>query len=409
MIIGATGSGKTKSLIIPILDKFIQDGLSGLIIDIKNDFTNDIYKIAKKHGREEDIIEIGSYETAKKINLLNGLKKDEVKELFRYLFKFDNRSEKNGEYWEGMSFRVLEDIIDVIYYINKYEVLPFTFYLLYLILSNKNYADKIYEKFLSLPDSVEKEQIVSNIETYAFHVFKQKNDSAFKEDIDENNRSWTYQRYTNLVKDFLKDNLLENINNISENKDFVLDFQKLLYEENKIIVIRFDLIFSYIGNKISKFIRKKMISDIIKYNNNIPEEDRKETFIIADEFQNIISLEEGLFNDNEWFDKSRSFKCYQIIATQSLSSLYSKTNNSYQVDTLINNCRNKFFLSNEDIKTNQYFHELSMGNYSKELYELKLGECYYYYFNNIKGEKELNLIKLTLNKYNNLIKKFNKK
>ena len=403
LIVGSTGSGKTKSLIIPILEKFIKDGLKGLIIDVKNDFTNDLYKLAKLHNREKDIIEIGSYETAMKINLLGGLNNEEVKELLRELLLFNTRTEKNGEYWNEMSFRVLNDVIDVIFYINRYKKLPLTFYLLYLILTDKNFAKKVFDFFMELPEDVEKNMILSSIKSYSFHVFNFDNDTD-EEEIEERNKSWTYQRFVNVLKSFFSGNLLENLNNIKDG-DFILDFKELLYKQNKIIVLRFDVLNSYIGNKISKFIRKKLIADIVNYNSNIPEEEREETFIIVDEFQTVISVDdEELFNDNDWFDKSRSFKCYQIIATQSLSSLFSKTYNNYKIHTLINNCRNKFFLANEDVNTNNYFHELSRGiaEVKKELYELKLGEAYYYYFDIEQGQKDLKLVKLNIKTYKKL-------
>ena len=57
LIVGATGSGKTRSGVIPILLGFFRDapGFGGLCIDIKGVLHEDIVSMARHAGRESDV------------------------------------------------------------------------------------------------------------------------------------------------------------------------------------------------------------------------------------------------------------------------------------------------------------------------------------------------------------------
>jgi len=416
IIIGATGTGKTKAVLLPILEGVLKNNLPGLIIDIKNDFTNDIRKLAKLYNREKDLIEIGSYETATDINLINGLSREEVINLFHSILskQFSDKDTSGGNYWFEQGFSIFEDIINIYYYIYetlkdieevKELIIPPSIYILTELMLDPSKAKTIYELFKAFYNKshIEKD-IKAKIEQYAFHILNEKEDPQGMKD---SQLSWTRGKIILALKKFTENKYINKFSNI-ENNDFTLNFKNLLYKQNKIIILRFNILDGKLASLISDFIRKKMIHDIIEYNSNIPENKRKEVFMLMDEFQSIVNFEDGPYNDNEWFDKSRSFKCSQFIATQGLSSLYSVSNNIYNAKTLINNCRNKIFLNTTETELNNEFNAIKQEipeyfKNDKSLMQLEQGEAYYIFYNK-KDLKMYNfLLKLNLDTYNKIL------
>jgi hypothetical protein len=67
MVVGAVGSGKTSGCMYPYVEQLLAyqasdpDGrLSALILEVKGDFCTGVREILRRHGREEDYVEIGS-------------------------------------------------------------------------------------------------------------------------------------------------------------------------------------------------------------------------------------------------------------------------------------------------------------------------------------------------------------
>lgn len=66
MILGAVGTGKTSACMYPYVDQLLawragsaDDKIGGLILEVKGDFCGQVREILKRHGREDDYIELG--------------------------------------------------------------------------------------------------------------------------------------------------------------------------------------------------------------------------------------------------------------------------------------------------------------------------------------------------------------
>ena len=84
-IVGGTGSGKTTSIILPMIDALMRQGFGGVILDIKGNLGAQTRALAQKCGRQDDVIEFGSSHAAQPTNLLAGLKKHEIADLFQVI------------------------------------------------------------------------------------------------------------------------------------------------------------------------------------------------------------------------------------------------------------------------------------------------------------------------------------
>ena len=66
MIFGAVGTGKTSACMYPYVDQILawrsgsaEQKVGGLILEVKGDFCTQVRSILRRHGREEDYVEVG--------------------------------------------------------------------------------------------------------------------------------------------------------------------------------------------------------------------------------------------------------------------------------------------------------------------------------------------------------------
>ena len=101
---GATGTGKTASLILPTLEDRLKRGHTIIFFDHKGHEHKKVKYLAQKAGRLSDVVEIGKPHTAY-INLLAELDTIRLKEMVG-----DNGMSKDP-YWSNSAANLVEDII----------------------------------------------------------------------------------------------------------------------------------------------------------------------------------------------------------------------------------------------------------------------------------------------------------
>jgi len=104
---GATGSGKTASLVLPTLEDRIQRGHAVIFFDHKGHEHKKVKYLAKKAGRLDDLVEIGKPH-ASYINLMAELDTIRLKEMIN-----DNGMSKDP-YWANSAANLLEDIVSLL-------------------------------------------------------------------------------------------------------------------------------------------------------------------------------------------------------------------------------------------------------------------------------------------------------
>lgn len=373
LVLGGTGSGKTSSVIIPFINSMVKENLPSLIIDVKNNFVDHIYKIEKLNQKESRVIEIGSFNTAQNINLLNGLNREIVKRILKDIVLSKNTISMDS-YWTDKGLLIFEDIIDVYYYLYEKGIIstPSLFKILSL-LNNREDLKNLYDKYQSYEsEDIEVNAKVKRIKSDRFHLLNPPilNNDKFEEQI-----GWSIGKIILVFTKFLEPLMIEKFSN-EDNKDFELNFETLYYKNNNIVALRFDYEYFDIGKIVSLFIKIKSIKDIQNFKNKNPNNE-KHVITIIDEFQDVVSFD-GPYQDDTWFDKCREFKNINIISTQTIASLYKNTENKYKVDTLIANCRNKILLNNDETHTVTYFLRYSIDN--KPINLITLNKCIILYF-----------------------------
>jgi len=116
--IGMTGSGKTASLILPVMKERLERGHGILAYTYKGHEHRKIKHLAKQVNRLEDVIEIGKPH-GQYMNLMASLELDAVKQTLQELISgFDS---DKGDYWSLSAARLGTNVVDILRKLHKVD------------------------------------------------------------------------------------------------------------------------------------------------------------------------------------------------------------------------------------------------------------------------------------------------
>ena len=118
--IGMTGSGKTASLILPVMKERLERGHGILAYTYKGHEHRKIKHLAKEAGRLEDVIEIGKPH-GQYMNLMASLELNAVKQTLEELISGLDSS--NGDYWTLAASRLGTNVVDILRKLHKVDTL----------------------------------------------------------------------------------------------------------------------------------------------------------------------------------------------------------------------------------------------------------------------------------------------
>ena len=391
-VLGQTGAGKTESSVIPAIRSLLAAGFGGVILDIKGNLRDSVRAAAASCGREDDIIEIGSAPSAAPVNILQGVKPHVREELFMTLTNHNVSNETNHHYWTDKGGKAAADVAYVaasIAHISpdchfSRQFTP-TLQLVDAALCNFTLARGLYayfkfelniirEKYKNkIPQFiVDADHFCCSVESDSFHVFltSEGKSKGFASDYD-NQVTW---RLNNLV---LRLAQLKNTHDILHKFSAInatavpLDFRQLIYRQKKVVLVHFSIDCGLAGELISKIIKERYYQSVLQNGLNLP--DGAYTFMVGDEFQEIVDVNPNLrLNDKAFFGMSRQFHNINMIATQSVASLFDKGTKS-AIGALLANCTHKIMLQSSDPITMNWASGFRPD--AKFLRTLKRGQC----------------------------------
>lgn len=370
LVLGATGTGKTTAVIKPCLESLIKTNSFGLVFDLKGNLYADISYLAKKYGREKDIMFIGTYNFCQPINLLKEVKDDiQLKKILERMV--GTYGDKKNEIWRSLG---ITDIINVFTMYMAYKRIKlveeeFNLNNLIEIISNKKIINEIYE-YLS-----ENSEYLTIKELNVYKETKNNNFSLINTlNADDSNSSKEQEAWRSGVIRQLFNNKSEKIvENFYSEGDF--NIKDLLFNEKKIIVVcaKPEEYFNIIQE--SSYIRKSFMEAVTSLNKydrkklKIGEEFNKYSFLLIDEYQGFVNFEKNTdINDELWLSISREYENINIFATQSISSILSQADNQYSATSLLQNFVNKIIFNTQDNETiREHFIYAETGLFVKKL------------------------------------------
>ena len=347
LTLGTTGSGKTASVILPALQSLIRQGRCGLIIDIKGNMTQQTHAIAQAYGREVDIIELGSSSDALRINLLAGMGRQAIYELFETmtLSSFSGMSHNLDFHIKGVAMAA--DCAALLNYLHVVDTdFEANLKTIAEMVNNYTYTNSLYNYFKASVynrSDIEQSQFVHGIEANAFHIFVADRKKGSSRSTKEEQLTYATQAIRIALNNFMDvDGLGDNFANASASG---LDMAKAL-AENKIILLRFSADVGPIGEMLARVIVQEYYKAIYAVGLTMPT--GKQSFICMDEFQNIADLSSGRFSDVNFIAQAREFNAIFIAATQSVSSMMSRGASHSAVEAFMSNCNNKVLFYSDD-------------------------------------------------------------
>lgn len=365
-VFGGTGVGKTTSVCYPIISKMICERFSGLVLDIKGDYTNLIRLYKNNEKYKDNFITLGVKSHCDEVNIINGISPEKLKMFISDIISgFNDLS--NNSYW-GMNG--IEDTI-LIYKILIYkQIQPNLADLYYYLVKNdklEGLCEKVNHKIKGL--------INDRVSTDNFSVFN----FEITETTASEQRTWQLSKILNFLKPFYENHHLRKYFYGEDN----IDYYDCIYNKNKIFSI--DLpIYEYDKTAIFIFkIIKSIYIDTIRSVGsdnlkNLGYGENKFTFLLIDEYQQFINkCSTASMDDNNWFDTSRGYGHINIISTQSVDSLISKSDYNY-TQQLLGNTRNIIHMSTNSKHSLEHIQMLSNENVKNKLLFQK-EDCAYFY------------------------------
>lgn len=371
LIVGGTGSGKTSSLVLPMCHSLLKAGFGGLIIDVKGNMGGQVRQIARACGREADIVEFGSSSHARKTNLLKGMKEHEMASLFNILAT-DSVARDSNVAWHQKGARIAQDVATVLKGVSRIhpkchfsrQFQP-TLKGVAAMLHNRTMAQNLWRLYLeevrraqNAYENVAKphylyqaESFVREVESQSFHIFKMLDKGGTarsKENFDEQ-ITWMLQRITWQLKNLAAThNLLERFSSLDDDA-VTINFYDLVYRQKKVVLVHFSPDCGPAASILARIIKERFYMAL--YDKGMKLDGGQYTFMVNDEFQNTMDVSSNnRFSDMELFSVSREFRNINIVATQSVVSLYAKGYPA-AVASLLANCTNKILLQTRDPET----------------------------------------------------------
>lgn len=321
MITGSIGSGKTSCAITPIVYQLISSGRTGLIIDIKGNFKNVLYKMFPNNK----FIEI-SLDSEFKYNPINriDLSSQEIASRLKSVLELVNIKNNSDPYWLDKAKGYLSDIITIL----RYEHKNINFFDIHQLVTNENMLNKYICNL--------KEKVLNNQYSKAKLFEINSSIGNLKNEflsLDDRTRNIIKSEITRITDPFIKEErLYEKFCTNSKNIDFL----------NNVVILSLDIGKNEALTRLmATYLKIDFQKQIIAQKDNF-----KEVFFVCDEYQMIVNEEDAYF-----FSISREFKCINVVSMQSYTSLVNTLRNESSANMIIHNFINKIWFRNDDAFT----------------------------------------------------------
>ena len=352
MVLGITGCGKTSTHTLPVLEKALKETMGGLIIDVKNNFTGSVRKLAATCGREADIIEIGTHDTAQPINILKCYSLDEQCQILESLI-MEKVKKTNNVDWHFKGTGMVQQVCRTLYFIEKMRpgkgFAP-SLALIARLINDQEMAQKTWKYFLSCMDHSNPDHLglKARVESDNFSILVPAKTKSHQKDWDQQ-VAWRLALPRKFLEEFASGSLADNLSSVDGPG---VDLEDLILRQKKMVVIRFSVKSGGPGNRLARMLKERFYSAVYsRFDHEDQISDHDYVLCLMDEFQDILHLDENSsLDDFSWVSKAREFKVINVMATQNMSSLY-RSGCEHAVRSMLSNFGCKIIMQNDDAAT----------------------------------------------------------
>lgn len=377
LITGTIGTGKTSSAMYPFTRQLIEYNHSNtnnkigmLILDVKGNYHNEVYKYAQIYNRLDDliIIELGGkykYNPLNKPHLKPSVLANRLKTILLLFSKNNTES-----YWLDEAEKILTECIKLCRLYNNNYV---TFEEIHKLVTNKDYyLEKIQilrNNFLNQNyNSKDNYDLLSSITFLEKEYWK----------MDDRTLSILKSEITRITNYFISDYSVFKTFNPQAHEENFHGFTDLI-NTGKIVVLNMNIAeYRNLSKIIATYLKLDFQTEVLsRLSQKII---TRTVAFICDEYHEYITL-----NDADFFSQSREAKCINIVSTQSYSSLLNTLQDDTNLRVILQSLVNKLWFRNDDIFTIEEIQK-QIGKEEKEKISKTISEnsneTYYNYITN---------------------------
>ncbi len=368
LVTGTTGSGKTRSVMLPILKRHIESGNCGFVVDVKGNLRGMIREIAEDCGRGDDVVEFGTSETATPVNLLSNMDAPQFYDFCIELMRDNFFGETNNMDFHVRGARIAKECFQMLKWLGaRHPVLAPNLLTILELFSDFKRATALFQHFASdIADRNDEEQMefVKGVKNSQFHVLNQLWEKSGNIEQAQQMSFCTDQLITAL-KGFVD---VPGMANFCAQGAAGIDMDELV-RQKKIVALRCDPQSGMTGAHIGRHMLNQFYKAI--FEEGIRQRDHQR-FVFIDEFQEVADLGGGRFSDVNFIAQAREFGVGFMAATQSASALMNRGNSRVAVEAFASNCNSKIMFFTDDEQTRAIAARYS----TTDLIDLKPGQAF---------------------------------
>ena len=341
VVFGGIGAGKTTRVINPILFQCLaQQGVGGLIFDIKGDFVESVAAFAGYFGRP--VIRIGVGDGCVGTNLLKGLTPEQAAGFLQSTFYLTGGA-TNDSFWIQSATALVQNTLGLL------EALGDQYYNLeklyqYIFFEDVRKAIDIMLEDVHYDEGSLEARNLENYKGYYRNVFMA---------MDVKMRESIKGTLSTILSPFQNPELIDAFSGTDDD----YDLRNIL--NGDVVLVDLPLAKWATAGKVVYTMIKLRFFNLLQERQVDKSLPQNYVFFMCDEYQNIISASNMGLSDLSFWDKSRSAHCVGIISTQSISAFKAAIGNPTLSDTVLANFRQKIFFKSEDVETLRYMNSLA--------------------------------------------------
>ena len=384
LITGGTGSGKTRSLLLPLVEKLLlrfgtdaEQKAGMFLIDAKGDMSRLAVECARRAGREDDVYILGEGGNCwfPLFDQFNG----DVTRIANFLFEtLEDRTSKglpgrggsNDSFWEENSRRLLRAAVTLTKAVHGRNIeLSNISASVNMILAAKgtspSFDDDDSDNGTAATEECE-ETIEQGLrkgwitvdESVSFGLY------LVNDVKGGNDRTWT--TIANMTRNYLaqfSQPTLQKIFNADPDKKRIAP-EDIIDRGALLIVSLSPVLYGEAAAPYRVAVKKAFCERMLQRDHLLTMDNsglrkmnsQRPVLFVCDEFHTTLHAGQG--GEAYFLDRAREFRCMCVLATQGISAIQSVLHNPSQCDHLLNNCRTKVFFANDCPQTTEYFERI---------------------------------------------------
>lgn len=389
LLLGGTGSGKTRNVIIPLFNQLLALRAKAIIKGDKSQISfycsdgkavlwNDIKAAAERAGQGDDVRIIGCNTRLGEygLDLIDGVEPALVADIIYYIVSQATGGSGGDDFWPKMANEIIKyaAIIARAYEHTKAGLALvqqtgeriYSLSFIYTLIVNKPMMDAAIEAINNETAALENQNVealaIANfLDSELTYAINQIRSDAW-ETLAPQTKTGIIANITKIMSPFATNRALRE-NFASGKKGRLMSISECW--GNIVVVNLSSLEYGDAGRLINVFLKTLLYIEARKREMLDPKIGLKEKmFCIFDEFQDILSTSQAGMSDSTFWQVARSTGVVGFFATQSLSTLYQAfapgaTGKPVAGENFVTQCRNKIILNVEDETTVDYCIKLS--------------------------------------------------